>query len=214
VMVPREVSRMQGQSEISYRTECRTNFAAGVSWLNNVAYNFVGPNHSNPWHGRNMATSRPSSEDLRRIQELARGWGKIIVTRHWGEKGPGPDVTLAQMEEVAMAAVQSLLAGTLEDATRRQATEHLGSEQPCPECGRVCSLTHEQREVVARIGSLFSHDEPKGHCPACRRDFFPSASNSETGDARLHAERAAQDRDGGGRGEVAHGRCRGAQGRR
>jgi len=58
-----------------------------------------------------MATPKLTVEDLRRVQELAHGWGKIIVSRHWGEKGPGPDVTLAQMEEVAMAAVQSLLAG-------------------------------------------------------------------------------------------------------
>src|ERR1700677_22878 len=98
-----------------------------------------------------MAKVKLTSEELARIEELAKGWGKIIVTRHWGEQGPGPDVTLAQMVEVAMAAVQSLLAGTLEDATKRQATEHLGEEHPCPECGRMCSLTNEEREIVARI---------------------------------------------------------------
>ena len=100
-----------------------------------------------------MTTRKLTAEDLRRIQELAHGWGKIIVRQHWGEKGPGPDVTLTQMEEVAMAAVQSLLAGTLEVATQQQATEHLGSEQACPQCGRVCPLTNEEREIVARIGA-------------------------------------------------------------
>lgn len=152
-----------------------------------------------------MATRKLTSEDLRHIQELAHGWGKIVVRQQWGEKGPGLDVDLAQMEEVAMAAVRALLAGTLEVGTQQQA-EQLGSEQACPECGQMCPLQHEERPIVVGIGSIFNHDEPKGHCPACRRDFFPSASAAETGDARLQSVGGEQDRAGGGAGEVARGR--------
>jgi hypothetical protein len=149
-----------------------------------------------------MATRKPTAEDLRRIQELAKGWGKIIVRQHWGDQGPGLDVDLAQMEDVALAAVQALLSGTLEAATQQQAVQ-LGSEHACPECGQMCPLQHEERPIVARIGNTFLHNEPKAHCPACRRDFFPSASAPETGHARLHAIGAEQDRAGGGPGEVA-----------
>ena len=163
--------------------------------------------------GCNMATRKPTSEDIRRVEELARGWGKIIVRQQWGEKGPGLDVDLTQMEEVAMAAVRSLLAGTLEVATQQQA-EQLDQEQACPKCGRKCPLTQEPRPIVARIGNTFMHDEPKAHCPACRRDFFPSASAAETGGAWLQSERAEQDRAGGGSGEVASVGRRGARGRR
>ncbi len=156
-----------------------------------------------------MATHKPTSEDLRRIAELAKGWGKIIVRQHWGEKGPGLDVDLAQMEEVAMAAVRGLLAGTLEVATQQQGGQ-LGPEHACPQCGKMCPLQHEQRPIVVGIGSVFEHQEPKAHCPACRRDFFPSASTAETGDARLQSVDVEQDRAGSGRGEVTSGRRQGS----
>src|SRR5271154_4617413 len=104
--------------------------------------------------GCTMATRKPTAEDLRRIQELARGRGKIIVRQHWGEEGPGLDVDLAQMEDVAMAAVRALLSGTLEAATRQQAVQ-LGPVHACPECGQLCPLKHEPRPIVARIGNTF-----------------------------------------------------------
>lgn len=92
-------------------------------------------------------------------------------------------MNLDQMEAVAMAAVRGLLAGTLEAATAQQA-EHLGQQHPCPDCGRLCPLTEEERPVTTGIGS-FVHREPMGHCPACRRDFFPSASESESERSRV-----------------------------
>ena len=131
-----------------------------------------------------MAAQKLKAEDLKRIEELAKGWGKIIVRQQWGEKGPGLDVDLTQMEDVAMVAVRALLAGTLEVATRQQAS-HLGEEQACPACGRMCPLKNEDRSIVVRTGSTFEHDEPKAHCPACRRDFFPSASGPEAFHARV-----------------------------
>ena len=160
-----------------------------------------------------MATRKPTAEDIRRIEELARGWGKIIVRQQWGEQGPGLDVDLTQMEDVAMAAVRALLAGTLEVATQQQAGQ-LGQEQACPKCGRMCPLQTEERPIVVRIGSAFSHAEPKAHCPACRRDFFPSASAAETGHARLQSVGAEQDHPSGGTGEVAPSRRQGSGRRR
>jgi hypothetical protein len=134
--------------------------------------------------GKKMAKVKLTSEEIARIEELAKGWGKIIVRRHWGEQGPGLDVDLNEMEEVAMAAVRALLAGTLEAATAQQA-DQLGSERACPDCGRVCPLQRAPRPIVVRTGSTFDHDEPKAHCPACRRDFFPSASGPEGEHARV-----------------------------
>jgi hypothetical protein len=130
-----------------------------------------------------MATHKPTSEDLARVEELAKRWGKRVVQEQWGRDGPGLDVNLDQMEAVAMAAVRGLLAGTLEAATAQQA-EHLGQQHPCPDCGRLCPLTEEERPVTTGIGS-FVHREPMGHCPACRRDFFPSASESESERSRV-----------------------------
>src|SRR5271155_1028588 len=107
-----------------------------------------------------MATSKLKADDLKRIEELAKGWGKIVVRQQWGEQGPGLDVDLTQMEEVAMVAVRALLAGTLEAAARQQAGQ-LGAEQPCPTCGHMCPLQHEPRPIVVEIGSVFEHYEPK-----------------------------------------------------
>ena len=149
-----------------------------------------------------MAARKATAEDLKRIEELAKRWGKIIVREHWGEQGPGLEVDLAQMEEIGVAAVRGLLAGTLESATQQQASL-LGEQQACPDCGRLCPLKPEVRPIVVRGGGAFAHHDPKAHCPACRRDFFPSASAAETGHARLQCLDPEQDHSGGGSGEVA-----------
>ena len=157
-----------------------------------------------------MTARKVTEEDLKRIEELAKGWGKIVVRQRWGEQGPGLDVDLTQMEEVGLAAVRGLLAGTLETATQLQA-DLLGEQLACPGCGRMCPLRPEERPVVVNGGSSFEHREPKGHCPACRRDFFPSASGAEAGHARLQRVGAEQDHPGGGGGEVASGGRQGAR---
>lgn len=56
--------------------------------------------------------------------------------------------------------------------------DRLASEQPhrarCPGCGSVCELTPTKREVTSIDGEV-SLQEQTGHCPKCRRDFFPDA---------------------------------------
>ncbi len=126
-----------------------------------------------------MAKRKLTSEDLQAIYETARRWGKNVTRQAFGEDGPGLDVDLTDMEEVANAAMRGLMAGTLETSTAQQA-QRLGANQPCPECGRSAPVRHEMRPVTAR-GGPFEHTEPACYCTACRRDFFPSASAPETG---------------------------------
>jgi hypothetical protein len=147
-----------------------------------------------------MGSRKLTQEQLDAITELGRSWGKIISRRAFGEQGPGLDVDLAQMEAVALAAARGVTAGTLEAATSQQA-DHLGSEQLCPECGRVCVVQSAERPVVVD-GGTFHHTEPKCYCPTCRRDFFPSASRVEAGHAQLQRVGPPQDRRRGGTGEV------------
>ena len=130
-----------------------------------------------------MATHKPTPEELERITELARRWGSIIVNEQWGERGPGLDVPLDQMGQVATAALRGLLAGTLEAATEQQA-RHLTGPPPCPDCGRPCPVITEDRTVTTG-GGPFEHHEPKAHCPACRRDFFPPTRAAGTEQPRL-----------------------------
>jgi len=148
-----------------------------------------------------MGSRKLSPQDLESIKQLARSWGKIVVRRAFGDEGPGLDVDLSQMEEVAVAAAQGVTAGAIEEATAQQARQ-LGSEQACPQCGKLCGVTQEERPIHVRGGS-FQHREPACYCPACRRSFFPSASASEAGHARLQCGNLEQDRDRDRAGEIA-----------
>jgi uncharacterized protein with PIN domain len=46
----------------------------------------------------------------------------------------------------------------------------------CPECKTACQLTENKRPMTS-IDGVFEVQELKGHCPVCRRDFFPSSGN-------------------------------------
>ncbi len=117
-----------------------------------------------------MAARKLEAEDLKHIEELAKGWGKIIVRQQWGEQGPGLDVDLTEMEDVAMAASALCWRGPREVATQRQASQ-LGLNKPVPIAGRcACSSTRSDRLSCGRAARS-EHHEPVAHCPACRWDF-------------------------------------------
>lgn len=53
--------------------------------------------------------------------------------------------------------------------------QRMTGPQACPTCGRPCPLVHRQRPLETIDGPIELR-EAVCHCPACRRDFFPSAS--------------------------------------
>ena len=123
-----------------------------------------------------MSSRKLSERKRQEIEEIARGWGKLLAGEAFPE-GPGPDVTLADMEEIAVMASKAVVEGAVETMTEKQ-SEAIGQQEPCLTCGRVCELKRKPRTVVVRGGTA-TLDEPVGHCPTCRRDFFPSASGVE-----------------------------------
>lgn len=131
-----------------------------------------------------MASRKMSQVELDQITELAKAWGKIVIRRSFGEQGPGLDVDLAQMEEIAVAAAAGLTAGVLEIGTQQQALQ-IGDQQPCPGCNRSCGVVGFEERIIHVRGGTFVHREPKCRCPTCRRDFFPSASAAEARRPRL-----------------------------
>jgi hypothetical protein len=149
-----------------------------------------------------MGSRKLTPEDLEHISKLAKSWGKIIVRRAFGDEGPGLEVDLDQMEQVAVAAARGLTAGALEEATSQQ-SQLLGSMQPCPQCAQPCPVDWDERPIQVRGGTTFQHREPECYCPTCRRAFFPSASPVEAGCPRLQSGGLAQDRGGSGAGEIA-----------
>ena len=120
----------------------------------------------------NMATKTLSERKLREIEEIAAGWGKLLARESFPE-GPGLDVSLADMEDIVARAGRAIVRGAVETMTIDQA-QQLGEQAACPGCGKMCKLKRKPRPVAVRGGRV-NLDEPVGHCPTCRRDFFPSA---------------------------------------
>jgi hypothetical protein len=126
-----------------------------------------------------MARVAFTPQDLQKIRELAAQWGKIVARRAFGDQGPGTDVDLTTMEEVAVAAAAGLTEGTLASLLEQQA-RLLGDQQPCPDCGRLCTLQAETRPLEVR-GTTITLCEPLAHCPDCQRDFFPPTDHAPPG---------------------------------
>ncbi len=73
-----------------------------------------------------------SDQDLGKIKDLARQWGKIISEEAFGPEGLGLDVSFTNMEDVWVAAAEGLTEGVACEALGKQA-ENLPTDQPCPQ---------------------------------------------------------------------------------
>src|ERR1700677_164529 len=123
---------------------------------------------------QSMPFTKSQSDDPSDLRDMAYGWGKIITRRAYGEEGPGLDLDFDSIESLAVDMGQSVSRGTIEEVLRAQ-FQRLGDHQPCPACARACAVTKAPRTIQVR-GGTGQYDEPVCHCPACRRDFFPSPS--------------------------------------
>ena len=112
----------------------------------------------------------------KQVEEAARAFGEEVA-RSTFDEGVGLDVDLFTIEKLAAIAAREVVRGIVETSTVDQC-QRLGEEQPCPGCGRTCRLDHRPRAIQVRGGAA-NLREPVGHCSACRRDFFPSASRAE-----------------------------------
>jgi hypothetical protein len=121
-----------------------------------------------------MPFTKSQPEDLSELRDLAYGWGKVVTRRAFGEAGPGLDLDFDSIETLAVEVSQALTIGTIEEILQTQ-FQLLGAEQPCPQCSRLCTVQRAPRTLAIRGGATIPYDEPVCHCPACRRDFFPSA---------------------------------------
>jgi len=93
------------------------------------------------------------------------------------------DVPFHVLEAAGHALGRAAAQATTERLTLARA-ERLCEPQSCPTCGRQCPLLHRERPLETVDGPIELH-EPVCHCPACRRDFFPSASSIGTQSANL-----------------------------
>jgi hypothetical protein len=132
-----------------------------------------------------MPFTKGQSDDLSQLRDTAYGWGKIVVRRAYGDEGPGLELDFNSIESLAVDIGQAVIRGTVEEILNTQ-FKLLGDHQPCPGCGKNCPVTKAPRTIQVRGGTIHYH-EPVCHCPACRRDFFPSPPDLAARLARLLA---------------------------
>lgn len=54
----------------------------------------------------------------------------------------------------------------------------------CPDCGRACPLEPDQEPLILQgARGEIEYQEPRCHCPRCRRSFFPSGAIAGPGSA-------------------------------
>ena len=120
-----------------------------------------------------MPFQKSPSMDRDGVERLAEGSGKVVARRVHDEVGPELDLDADDIEQMAITAARAVARGTIADLLERKAAL-LGPEQPCPTCQRPCAVQREPR-AIDFWGGAVTYAEPQCHCPACRRDFFPSA---------------------------------------
>lgn len=134
--------------------------------------------------GHGMPSPRVTDEKVQELADLAEGYGKILAGEAYGPQGPGLDVNLATIEELAVTMQQALLKGLCETLTQRQAAR-LPTAQACPECGSECEVEPPDETADGKSrsrpmqlrGGVFDLEEPRCYCRQCRRSFFPSADD-------------------------------------
>jgi hypothetical protein len=122
--------------------------------------------------GHPMPFRKSSSIDSSGIAQVAQGWGKVVARRVEEEVGPDLDLDADQIERFARDAACVVAKGAIEELLEKKASL-LGPEQPCPTCQRPSPVRRRPR-VIHFWGGEVAYSEPRCHCPACRRDFFPS----------------------------------------
>ena len=80
---------------------------------------------------------------------------------------------LCELETVSLDLAKRLGCVSLMRAVAETAAE-CGTKVSCPTCDQVCQVEMTKREINSLSGPV-TLMEPTAYCPACRRDFFPSA---------------------------------------
>lgn len=110
-------------------------------------------------------------EDL--VAKLALQLAEAFSAEVYGPDGPALDMDIDEIEETAVLAARAAFDAVIAEALRLQ-NQKLPSHMPCPTCHTSAETRFERRKIQGRMGSA-RIQEPVCFCPACDRDFFPSA---------------------------------------
>lgn len=119
-----------------------------------------------------MPFRKASLMDSTGLERVAAGWGKVVARRVEEQVGADLELDADDIEQFAKNTACAVAKSTIKELLEKKAAA-LGPEQPCPACQRLCPVVREPRTITFWGGDV-EYREPKCHCPACRRDFFPS----------------------------------------
>jgi len=109
------------------------------------------------------------------VAKLAVQLAEAFSEEIYGAEGPALDTDIDEIEEEAVLAAQAAFDAVIAEALRLQ-NQQLPQELPCPACQNSSPVRFEQRTIQGRMGPA-TIQEPVCFCPACDRDFFPSAGS-------------------------------------
>lgn len=126
--------------------------------------------------GKEARMAAMLTEDAR--QKLADA-AEALAACGFGPDGPPLETTFAEIEDFGHEMGRTLARLVDENLTSQHAARFT-EQADCPTCGVVCgSKSESPTRHLQTIDGDVPLQEPAFHCPACRRDFFPSASRAE-----------------------------------
>jgi hypothetical protein len=132
-------------------------------------FDFIGISFYRGDTGMDAAKQLRNEEKTRLLDRLSQ-----IMVEEQREQGTFDRTPhFSTLEQAAHALGQQLS----RSSQRRASAEVAASGSltaDCPTCKKSCAVETSQRTVTSLDGPI-ELSEPKARCPACRRDFFPSA---------------------------------------
>jgi hypothetical protein len=108
-----------------------------------------------------------------KLDRLLREAAEAAADLQAAQRGTRGPVHFSQIEAEAHAVGCALSSG-IQERMVREATTDIPQKLPCPQCGKLCKVKFDRREIQSTDGPIMIL-EPECHCRHCRRDFFPSA---------------------------------------
>jgi len=124
-----------------------------------------------------MARSKKRSAKTEQVRDYVEGVAKNLVDKLYGPDGPAWGTTLTDIEVLLLEVREVLTERMLDLSLARQAQalpQQPSDQRLCPGCQQLLPCTDDNPRIVqTRLGEA-EWSEPEGHCPRCRRAFFPS----------------------------------------
>lgn len=112
-----------------------------------------------------------------KLDRLLREAAETAVELDWAE-GTIRGVPHYSIIELRAHELGRQFSRSVQERQMAEVVAHQAVQGKCPTCGTACELQFHRREDVASIDGKISLQEVKGHCPCCRKDFFPSAGDA------------------------------------